>query len=73
VKQQVVDQPFVLRREWGQFSRQREDNVDIAGGEQFALPRLEPAQAGVALAPWAMPVAARNGELTITCIMGSFV
>jgi hypothetical protein len=59
VKQQVIDQPFVLQRKWGQFSRQREDNVDIASGEQFAFPRLEPAQAGVALAPWAMPVTAR--------------
>src|SRR5664280_3074882 len=59
VEQQVVDQPFVLQRERGQFSRQREDNVDIASGEQLAFPRLEPAQAGVALAPWAMPVTAR--------------
>ena len=59
VKQQVVDQPLVLQCERSQFSRQREDDVDIAGGQQFAFPRLEPAQAGVALAPWAMPVAAR--------------
>jgi len=72
VKQQVVDQPFVLQREWSQFSRQGEDNVDIAGGEQFAFPRLKPAQAGIALAPWAMPVTTRNGEISITCLMVSF-
>ena len=59
VKQQVVDQPFVLQCERGQFPRQREDDVDIAGGQQFPFPRLEPAQAGVALALGTVPVAAR--------------
>ena len=50
VKQQVVDQPLVLQCERSQFPRQGEDDVDIAGGQQLPFPRLEPAQAGVALA-----------------------
>ena len=32
VKQQVVDQPFVLQRERSQFPRQREDDVHVAAG-----------------------------------------
>ena len=52
VKQQVVDQPFILQCERSQFPRQGEDDVHVAGGQQLPFPRLEPAQAGVALAPW---------------------
>ena len=33
--------------------------MHVAGGQQLPLPSLKPAQAGVALAPWAMPVTAR--------------
>src|SRR5450432_2194069 len=48
VKQQVVDQPFILQGERSQFPRQGEDDVHVTGGKQLPLPRLEPAQAGVA-------------------------
>ena len=59
VKQQVVDQPFVLQGQRSEFPRQGEDDMDVAGGQQFPFPRLEPAQAGVALTLGAVPVAAR--------------
>src|ERR1700678_2508438 len=59
VKQQVIDQPFILQCQRSQFPRHGKDDVHVAGGQQLPLPRLKPAQAGVALAPWAMPVAAR--------------
>ena len=72
VKQQVIDQPFILQCERSEFPWQGEDDVHVAGGQQLAFPRLEPAPAGVALTLGAVPVSARNGELTITCIMGSF-
>src|ERR1019366_1454272 len=49
VKQQVVDQPFILQCERSEFPWQGEDDVHVAGGQQLTLPRLEPAQAGVAL------------------------
>jgi hypothetical protein len=71
VKEQVVDQPFVLQSERGQFLRQSEHGMDVASGQQFPFARPEPAPARVALASWAMPVSARNGELSITCLMGS--
>src|SRR5882672_10565708 len=59
VKQQVVDQPFILQCERGQFPRQGEDDVHVAGGQQLSLTRLEPAQARVALTLGAVPVTAR--------------
>jgi len=59
VKQQVVDQPFILQCERSQFPRQREDDVHVAGGQQLPFPRLKPALAGVALASGTMPVATR--------------
>src|ERR1700691_2529413 len=59
VKQQVVDQPFILQCERSQFPRECEDHVDIVGGQQFQFPCLEPAQAGIALTLGAVPVSAR--------------
>src|SRR5713226_90025 len=59
VKQQVIDQPFILQCERSQFPWQGEDGVHVAGGQQLPLPRLEPAQAGVALTLGAVPVSAR--------------
>jgi hypothetical protein len=59
VKQQLVDQSFVLECEWSEFPRQCENYVHVAGGQQFLLASLEPAQTGVALAPWTMSVTAR--------------
>src|SRR6266852_1978135 len=59
VKQQVIDQTLVLQCERSEFPWQGEDDVHVAGGQQLPLSRLEPAHAGVALAPWAMPVATR--------------
>ena len=58
-KQQTVDQALILQREWSQLARQGENNVQVARGQQFAFPCLEPANTGVALASWAMPVTAR--------------
>jgi hypothetical protein len=43
----------------------------IGDRKKFFLPPIDPTTAGVGLAFWAMPVSAANGELTITCIMGS--
>ena len=58
VKEQVVDEPFVLQCERGQFARQSEDGVDVASGQQFPFARLEPASARVALASRAMAISA---------------
>jgi hypothetical protein len=61
VEQQVINQPLVLQGKWGQFAREGEDDMHVAGGEQLALPGFEPAHTGVALASWAMPITARIG------------
>ena len=58
MEEQVVNQPLVLQGERGQFTRQSEDGMHIAGGQKFPLARLKPAYARVALAPRAMPVSA---------------
>jgi len=58
MKQQVIDHLLVLQGEWGQFARQREDGMHIAGGQKLSFARL-PAQTRVALASWTMPVPAR--------------
>ena len=59
MKQQVEDHLLVLQRQRRQFARQREYRMHVARGQQFPFPRREPAQAGVALALRAMPIAAR--------------
>src|SRR6266852_6151993 len=59
MKQQVVDQTFILQGERSQFARQCEDNVHVAGAQQLPFPRLKPALAGVALALGAVTVTAR--------------
>src|ERR1700693_827827 len=59
VKQQVVDQPFILQCERSQFPRQREDNVHVAGGQQLSFPRREPVQTCIALTLGTVPVATR--------------
>jgi hypothetical protein len=59
MKEQVVNQTFVLQCERGQFSRQGEDGMDIASGQKFPFTRQKPAQARMALASWTVPVSAR--------------
>lgn len=59
VKEQVVDHPFVLQCNGSEFPRQSKDYVYIAGGQQLPLAGFQPADPGISLAPWAMPVSAR--------------
>ena len=59
MKQQVEDYLLVLQCHRRQFTWQSEYRVHVARGQQFPLPRREPAQAGVALALRAMPAPAR--------------
>ncbi len=58
-EQQAVDHLLVPQRKWSQFTRHREDRMDVAGRQQLALALPEPADAGVALALRAVPVATR--------------
>jgi hypothetical protein len=40
VKEQVVDEPLVLQCKRGQFPRQSEDGMDVAGGQKLPFARL---------------------------------
>jgi hypothetical protein len=51
--------------------RQGEYDVEVRNFEEFPFARCEPALARLCLTLRAMPVPAGNGDLPITCIMGS--
>jgi len=68
-EQQAVDQPLVLESKRSQFTREGEDGMDVASGQQLPFTLLEPADAGVALALRAVPVTARvigDGSVSAT-------
>ena len=71
LEQQTIDLLLVLQGQRGQFMRQRKYDMEVAHGEDFALPFGDPLVAGRRLALGAMPVTTRNGVNTITCLMGS--
>jgi hypothetical protein len=59
MKQEVIDQSLVLQGQRREFPRQRENDLDVTGGQEFLFTGFEPADAGVALTFWAMPISAR--------------
>lgn len=68
VKEQVVDQPFVLQGERGKLPRQSEDGVDVRSGQQFPFARLEPAPARVALTTRAMSISCTSCRRSWSCV-----
>jgi hypothetical protein len=71
LQQQMVEDFLVLQGERCQLRRQGEDDMDVGRGEQFAPSSLDPAFASARLTLWAMAIATANGELSISCLMGS--
>jgi hypothetical protein len=69
--EQIVDSSLVLVGDVGDRRRHRVDDVEIADGQQLGLALGEPLACGCASALGTMPVAAGNGELTISCLMES--
>jgi len=51
--------------------RDAEDEVIVADRQQFLLADAQPLLPGMGLALWAVAIATGNGELSITCLMGS--
>jgi hypothetical protein len=45
--------------------------MEILGVEKFGAAILNPFRAGQRLAFWAVAIAAGNGVISITCVMGS--
>jgi hypothetical protein len=70
-EQQSVDHFFVLQGQRCQLMREGENDMSIGCGEQLGASSSQPAIARLALALRAVPVAACNGVITITCLMGS--
>jgi hypothetical protein len=56
-EQEVIENPLVLQRQWGELVREGEDNVDIGNGQKFTLPSHDPLVASAALTLWAMAIA----------------
>jgi hypothetical protein len=65
-----VDHGPVLERDGADSRRQREHDVEVGRLQQLGLTRLQPRAGLTALALRTMAVAAANGELTISCLMG---
>src|SRR5262249_45270640 len=70
-EQQVVQFDFILPDEIRQFVRQTEHDMEVTGGQEFPLSGGDPSLACLRLTLGTMPVPARNGEISITCLMGS--
>ena|ERR1700739_729023 len=70
-KQKIVDDLLVLQNQCGQMTWEREDHVHVRGRKKFPATLFQPTIASARLTLWAVPIAARNGELPITCIMES--
>jgi len=58
VKQQIVEQFFVLQGQGGEFPRHREDHMNVGRGQKLLAACFQPALPSMGLALWAMPIAA---------------
>jgi len=56
-EQEVIENLLVLQRQWGEFVRESEDNMDIGDGQKFTLPSHNPLVASATLTLWAMAIA----------------
>src|SRR6516162_8783518 len=70
-EQEIVEDLFILQHERSQATGQGEDHVQVVRGQQFSLTRSDPAFPSSRLALRAVPISTANGELPISCIMGS--
>ncbi len=55
-KQQGVNEPLVLECEGRQLVGEREDHVSVGDWKEIFTAALDPAQSGIGLALWAVPV-----------------
>ena len=71
LEQQAIEHFRIVLAKWVQLMWQREYHMEVRHAEHFLFAGGEPALARLRLALWAMPIAACNGDLSITCLMGS--
>ena len=72
LEQQTVDHLLVLQSQRGKPTRKSEHDMDVASGQEFLATRLQPTVTGVGLTLGTVSISAGNGEIPITCLMGSF-
>jgi hypothetical protein len=70
-EQQVVEFDLVLEDERVQLMRKREHDMEISCRQKFPLAGGDPTLSRLALAFWTVAIATCNGEISITCLMGS--
>src|SRR5271169_5336421 len=71
-EQKIVEDLLVLQHQWRQAAGECEDHVQVAGREKFSSTRGDPPFPSSDLTLRAVAIAAANGELSISCLMGSF-
>ena len=77
-EQQIIDCRLVVKGDVGNLGRDREDHMEIADWQQVGLACSEPFACRCALALWAVPIPAANGEFTLAAlwadpVMGSWL
>jgi len=70
-EEKIVDFTLVLESDGRDGLGQGKDHVKILDWQEFGAPIFEPLCPRQGLALRAMPIAARNGVHSITCLMGS--
>jgi hypothetical protein len=70
-EQKVVESLLVLQCQRGQVVRNRENYMKVRNFKQVFSAFSQPLLAGVGLTLRAVPIPTGNGELSITCLMGS--
>src|SRR5216684_6413523 len=70
-EKQLEENLLVLPSEWDQRVRDAEDQVVVIHRQQLLLASGQPLVPSVGLALRAMTIPAGNGEISITCVMGS--
>jgi hypothetical protein len=70
-EENVVSDSLVLQGNGGDAFGYSKNNMVVPDRQKLCLSLLQPFSFGKGLAFWTVTVAARNGELSITCLMGS--
>ena len=60
-----------MQHQRSQVAGEREDHMQVARGEQFSLTGGDPPFPSRDLTLWTVTITAANGDLSVSCIMGS--
>src|SRR5580693_8887733 len=70
-KQNAIEFSLILIGDGGNLFGHGKDHVEVFGVQKLGLAILEPLSPSKGLAFWTVSIPAGNGELSITCVMGS--